>query len=605
MKNIILITSFFFLVACSGDKKESQVAETQDQRFDNYKQNFMEALWKLHPGWASSVGYHNYDSILVVPNEEQRSKELAFYKSQTDSLKTFDLAKLSDYNKTDYYLLQDFFNAGNWGITSLKSYAWDPSNYNVCGSFAEMLNNNYDSLDTRLHHFYLRMASVPAYYEAAKKNILSPTKEHTELAMSQNIGGVAIFEADLTEFLKQSHLPDAEKEKITARANEAAKAVKDYAQWLKNYKNENPRSFRLGKDLYAKKFGYDIQSGYSADQIFEKALAHKKELHEKMFELTTQLWPKYMKAEKMPEDKLTAIKQLIEVLSVKHVLPDSFQTAIEKQIPHLVEFVNKKNLIYLDPSKPLVVRKEPAYMAGLAGASISSPGPYDINGNTYYNVGSLSGWPKEKAESYLREYNHYILQILNIHEAIPGHYSQLIYSNQSAAAKNDSSAGDKNKKLPGIIKSIFGNGAMVEGWAVYTERMMLENGYGAPAGSDVSEPEMWLMYYKWNLRSTCNTILDYSVHSKNMSKEEALDLLTKEAFQQKAEAEGKWRRVTLSQVQLCSYFTGFKEIYEFREELKNKMKDKFNLKQFHEKFLSYGSAPVKYIRELMLTEVEK
>ena len=133
---------------------------------------------------------------------------------------------------------------------------------------------------------------------------------------------------------------------------------------------------------------------------------------------------------------------------------------------------------------------------------------------------------------------------------------------------------------------------MIEGWAVYTERMMLESGY---KNSD----EMWLMYYKWNLRTVCNTILDYSVHTKNMSKEEAMSLLTKEAFQQNAEAEGKWKRVTLSSVQLCSYFTGYTEIYAFREELKKKEGDKFNLKKFHEKFLSYGSAPVKYIKELM------
>ena len=134
---------------------------------------------------------------------------------------------------------------------------------------------------------------------------------------------------------------------------------------------------------------------------------------------------------------------------------------------------------------------------------------------------------------------------------------------------------------------------MVEGWAVYTERMMLENGYE-------ESPEMWLMYYKWHLRSVCNTILDYSVHTLNMSKEEGLNLLTNEAFQQQAEAEGKWRRASLTQVQLCCYFTGFTEIYDFREELKKEMGDKFQLKTFHEQFLSYGSAPVKYIKELML-----
>ena len=226
-------------------------------------------------------------------------------------------------------------------------------------------------------------------------------------------------------------------------------------------------------------------------------------------------------------------------------------------------------------------------MAGVAGASISSPGPYDKHGNTYYNVGSLSGWSAEKAESYLREYNYYTLQILNIHEALPGHYTQLVYANQS----------------PSIIKAILGNNTMIEGWAVYTELMMLENGYGAPEGSNEPEPEMWLMYYKWNLRSTCNMILDYNVHANNMSKEEAMHLLVDEAFQQQAEAEGKWRRVSVTSVQLCCYFTGFTEIYELREELKTKMGDKFNLKAFHEKFLSYGSAPVKYIRQMMLKDL--
>jgi uncharacterized protein (DUF885 family) len=139
---------------------------------------------------------------------------------------------------------------------------------------------------------------------------------------------------------------------------------------------------------------------------------------------------------------------------------------------------------------------------------------------------------------------------------------------------------------------------MIEGWAVYAERMMLESGYK-------NSPEMWLMYYKWNLRTTCNAILDYSVHTKNMTKEAAMNLLITEAFQQQAEAEGKWIRVSVSQVQLCSYFTGYTEIYDFREMLKKEEGATFNLKKFHEKFLSYGSAPVKYIKELMLKEIKK
>ncbi len=569
--------------------KAQNTSGENDKKFDEWKQHFVEELWKIYPGWASSVGYHKYDDILVVPDNVSRTREVAFCKKSIDELAKFDIESLSAANKTDYYLIRNHLSSTQWGINVLKAWEWDPSSYNVSGSFAEMLSNNYEALDKRLNSFYKRMANIPAYYDAAKKNIRNPTKEHIALAIEQNLGGVSVFSAELEDALRRSGLNEALTQNIRERAEKSTKAIKEYVEWLKELKNEEPRNFRLGKELYEQKFNLDIQSGYTAEQIFEKAMQHKKDLHDNMFHLTRQLWPKYFDNEPMPDNKLLAIRKMIDKLSLNHVAPDSFQSAIEKQIPELVAFINTKNLIYIDPSKPLVVRKEPAYMAGVAGASITSPGPYDKNGNTYYNVGSLSGWDPDKAESYLREYNHYILQILNIHEAIPGHYTQLVYSNQS----------------PSIIKSILGNNAMIEGWAVYTERMMLENGYDGDKGINSIEasPEMWLMYYKWNLRSTCNTILDYSVHTKDMSKEEALKLLQEEAFQQKAEAEGKWKRVSVTQVQLCCYFTGYMEITDFRNECRSKMLYKFDLKKFHEKFLSYGSAPVKYIRELMLKEL--
>ena len=585
-KNILVFICFSILSSMNTVKADPLMQA--DKRFNDYKENFVLALWKMYPSWASSVGYHKYDNVLTVPNDEERAKELAFCKENLDALKGFKLSELSDVNKTDYYLIENQLKYTEWGIREQKSYEWDPSGYNVCGGFADMLNNDYDALDTRLRNFYTRMEAIPAYYASAKKNIKNPTKEHTSLAIEQNLGGISVFEHDLPEALKKSHLDENEKERILHRAKVCVSVIKNYADWLKNLQNDNPRSFRLGKELYGMKFGYEIQSGYTADEIYEKAQKHKIELHGKMYAITKQLWPKYWPGKPMPDNRMEAIRMMIDTLSVNHVKPDSFQAAIEHQLPKLIAFIKNKNLIYIDPSKPLVVRKEPAYMAGVAGASINAPGPYDKNGNTYYNVGSLAGWDKDKAESYLREYNHYILQILNIHEAIPGHYTQLVYANRS----------------PSIIKAILGNNAMIEGWAVYTERMMIENGYDGDRGvnSTKASPEMWLMYYKWNLRSTCNTILDYSVHTKNMSQADAMHLLIDEAFQQKAEAEGKWKRVSVTQVQLCCYFTGYTEIYEFREGLKNKMKGNFNLKQFHEKFLSYGSAPVKYIKELMTAE---
>lgn len=577
-KLFVSIFAISLLFSCNKSTKSNE-DKALDGKFDKYKDGFVTSLWKINPGWASGVGYHKYDSILSIPDANEQKIQLEFVNAQLDSLKQYNIENLSDNNKTDFQMIKNQLEATIFSIKELKSSEWNPSEYNVCGAFAEILNGKYDSLEVRLRAFNAKLTNVPAYYEAAKKNIKNPTVEHTELAIAQNLGGSSVFDADLATALQQSKLSAAEKKEITDKAKIAKKAIADYADWLKKTPNKTPRSFRLGADLYAKKFNFDIQSSYTADEIFKVANDHKKDLHDKMFVLADKLWAKYKGNEAKPTNKLELIKQVIDKISLQHTTPEKFQSEIEKQIPELTAYVKAKDLLYIDPSKPLVVRKEPAYMAGVAGASISAPGPYDKNANTYYNVGSLAGWTAENAESYLREYNDYILQILNIHEAVPGHYTQLVYSNQS----------------PSIIKSILGNGAMVEGWAVYAEKMMLESGY---KNSD----EMWLMYYKWNLRATCNTILDISVHTKNMSKEAAIELLTKEAFQQQAEADGKWKRVTLSQVQLCSYFTGYTEIYNLREELKKKEGDKFNLKKFHEKFLSFGSAPVKYIKELMLAK---
>lgn len=573
MKKWIFFAVLGVLAAC----QEKSI--NTDAEFDQYKEAFVLRLWEMNPAWASGMGYHKYDSVLVVPDKARQEKERWFINKELDQLRQFKTEELSGANQIDLKLMLNYLNGSSWEQDFFKSGEWNPSNYNVCGGFAEMLTNHYAPLDERLRNFSIRLKNVPAYYQAAKANIKNPTKEHTQLAIEQNRGGLSVFTADLQASLEKSKLSPEEKNVLLTRSAAAQKAIEDYASWLENLPNPNPRSFRIGSKLYAKKFGFDIQSDNSAKEIYQSALAHKKELHRKMVKISRQIWSKHMGDKPMPGNEYELVKQLIDQISLQHTQPENFQKDIEKQIPELEKFVKDKNLIYLDPKKPLVVRREPDYMAGVAGASISAPGPYDKGGNTYYNVGSLNGWPAERSESYLREYNDYVLQILNIHEAVPGHYTQLVYSNNS----------------PSIIKSIFGNGAMVEGWAVYTELMMLENGYK-------NSPEMWLMYYKWNLRTTCNTILDYSVHNLNFSKDQALNLLVNEAYQQQAEAEGKWKRATLTQVQLCSYFTGFTEICNLRKELMKKEGKNFRLKAFHEKFLSYGSAPVRDIRELMLTD---
>ncbi|WP_201983849.1 DUF885 domain-containing protein [Hymenobacter rubidus] len=569
------------LASCShADKTEK--ASNADTRFDAFKNQFIEALWRQNPDYASSQGYHKYDSLLVIPNAAQRQSDDAFAQKYLASLATFSLDSLTPNNQIDLRLLRNELRAERWYADTLKNWQWNPASYNLGASVGDLLNGRHYPLDRRLRNISDKISHAAEYYAAAKANISDPTKEHTVLALKQNAGGLAVFGKALADSVVKSGLSDAEKKTMMDRVAAARTAVEGYMGFLEGdvLKAGKFRSFRIGKSLFEQKFAYDIQSRFSAAELYQEAQKHKAELLHDMGRRAARLYPKYFPGQKAPADSLALITAVINQLTLKHAPRDGFVDAVKRQIPTLVAFVNDKKLLTQDPSKPLVVRETPLYMRGSgAGASVSAPGPYDKGANTYYNVEPIpADWTPAQAESYLREYNDYTLQILNIHEAIPGHYTQLVYANRS----------------PSLVKSIFGNGAMVEGWAVYAERMMLENGYGN------NSDEMWLLWDKWNMRSTLNAVIDHAIQVDNMSEEEVVKLLRREGFQEEAEARGKWLRATLSQVQLSSYFTGYTEIYALREELKKKEGKDFDLKAFNENFLSYGSAPVKYIRELML-----
>jgi hypothetical protein len=572
------------LPACTSPdtKATDATAAPADARFDRFKDQLILDLWQLNPDYAASAGFHKYDSLLVIPDAAARRREAAFATQNLGALAGFGLDSLSPGNQIDWRLLTNELRAQRWYADTLRSWQWNPTSYNLGASVGDLLNGRHYPLARRLRNISDKIAQAPAYYAAAKANITNPTREHAELAVQQNEGGLAVFGPALADSVRKSSLSAAEKQLLTQRIAGAQRAVQGYLDFLKKdvLTGKDFRSFRIGKALFDRKFALDIQSRYSAGAVFELAQRHKADLLHDMGRRAARLFPKYCAGQPVPKDTMQLIRQVIDKLTLKHAPREGFADAVKRQLPTLVKFVDDHKLLTQDPSKPLVVRETPLYMRGSgAGASISAPGPYDKQANTYYNVEPLPPtWTAQQAESYLREYNDYTLQILNIHEAIPGHYTQLVYANRS----------------PSLVKSIFGNGAMVEGWAVYAERMMLEAGYGE------NSDELWLLWGKWNMRATLNAVVDNLIQTQNASEQEVVALLTGAGFQEEAEARNKWHRATLSQVQLSSYFTGYTEIMALRDEVKAREGAKFSVKTFNEQFLSYGSAPVKYIRELML-----
>jgi uncharacterized protein (DUF885 family) len=569
------------IAAGSAGRAFAATAEASAAFKREFGSAFLDQYWRLHPNDAIDAGYYKVAGLLTVPNEADRAARLRFLRASLAKLKNFEPAALDAETRSDRAVLDNQLAGEIWYLTDFRAWEWDPSLYNVADAFALLSTTEYAPLETRLRGILARLANVPAYYAAAKSSIMNPTREHTQLAIEQSGGALEVLGTGLEQQVVGAKLSASERALFSKRIAAARAAINDYIGWLKAEDQQlaagTPRSFRIGRELYEAKFGFDIASGSTAAALYERAQQEKERLLERMDVLTIELWPKYFPDAALPADRLERIGALISKMSEQHIARGDLFKEVSRTIPELEQWITDHDLLRLDTAKPLEVRVTPAYKQGVAGASLDSPGPYDANARSYFNVTPLDDLSAERAESSLREYNRWILPILVIHEAVPGHYVQLVYANES----------------PSLIKSLFGNGAMIEGWAVYGERMMLESGYGGDTA------EEWLMYSKWNLRSVCNTILDYSVHVLNMSEADAKDLLLRQAFQSGEEVREKWRRVSLTSVQLTSYFAGYSAIYDFRERLKKDEPGHFNLKRFHEQFLSYGNAPVKVIEELM------
>lgn len=579
-----LFYRFVLLLLIAGiscKMKPKDAASSQDRSFDAFKERFVDSAMRGSASFAIATGYGKYYDSLKIYDSAAYAEEVAESRRYLDTLQSFSYTHLSAQNRISFRIIENELRKDIWYTDTLRYQEWDPSVYNIGWDAYELLTRNFAPLEERLQLLSNYLKNGSAFYKAAAQVIKQPTREHTKLGMEQNLGCLDIFKT-IRDSVRISRLGQVEKDSLQARVSATEKGILDFAAFLKKMlddKNFVFRDYRIGKELFNRKFGYDLVTGFTSEEIFELAVAAKKNCLEEMYRITTALWPKYFGTSIPPADRLQRIQKMIDTISYQHATPAGLFDTLRQQVAQLKSFIVEKDLFDFDTSFPVQVRKMPPFAMGFAIASASFPPIFEKGAVTYFNMADLTEAPAAEAESQLREYNDYYLQILTIHEAIPGHCLQGIYN---------------YKKSPDIIKAVYGNGTMNEGWANYCQRMMLEQGWGGHT------PEMWLIFYKASLRECCNTIVDYGIHCLNYSKEDVFNLLTREAFQEKAQVEEKYNRATLSQVQLCSYFTGSTEIFSLLEEYKTKKASKFSLKDFHEQFLSYGSSPVRFIREAMI-----
>ncbi|MCS7228435.1 MAG: DUF885 domain-containing protein [Candidatus Kryptonium sp.] len=574
LKSILTFAMILIFLGCAR--------KTEDERFTELVNKFMDEYFKYHPVSATWIGYHKYDHLLDDFSERNLKEKLEWLKTYREKFSEFDLKKLSRDNSIDCRILIEEIDERIFNLEELKEHEWNPLIYNsvIGDGLMYLITQDFAPAQERLKNAIERVKQIPNFVEQAKKNLKNAPQIHIETAIRQNRGNINILKNDLIKFADTLNISEELRTELRKAVDAGVASLEDYGKWLENeLKPKSNRDFRLGKELYYKKMRYYLKSSLSPDEILALAEKEKSKTHDEMYQIALPLYKYYYGKEPRGKDKLSVIKAVLDKIVLEHPKPSEIMDRIKSDLNYLTQFVKEKDLLTLDESKPLVVRETPEYQRGVAIASLEAPGPLEKNMKTFYNVSPIpEDWTPEQVESYLREYNYYSLLELSIHEAIPGHYVQLYYSN----------------RCPSIVRSVFWSGTMVEGWAVYAERLLIENGILN------NDPRMKLIHLKWYLRVIINSILDHKIHAGNMTQEEALDLMMREGFQERAEAEGKWRRACLTSAQLSSYFTGFQEIMALRDEYMKLKGENFKIKEFNESLLSHGSPPVKYLREILL-----
>jgi uncharacterized protein (DUF885 family) len=581
MKRLTLILALCCLVSLPFINCERK--EMEDHTFQQLADEFLEGFYEAHPVWATYIGDHRFDHLTDDYSTEAIQAEILRLRLFGEKIKSIDTLRLNPTNKVDFKILENEINAQLLRYEELRPFERSPVMYSylIGGSINSLINREYAPLRNRLTAAMYRLRRLPALVRQARGNLKNPPEVQTKTAIRQNRGNINLIKNDLAKVVER--LPGW-KDTLDHPMKVGIGTLEEYQKFLEE--DLLPRSngeFRLGKKLFEKKLKVTLQSDLSSDEIVKRAEAELVSVRKRMLELAQPLHEKMFPGRQLKEIgkelENVVIKEVLGEIAKDHPKKDELLAVCRQDLTELEEFVREKDLIDLTGINPLEVDWTPEFSRGVAVAGLDSPGPMDKEQKTFYRVSPVpDDWTEEQEKSYLREYNNYMLKDLSIHEAMPGHYVQGYYDN----------------RFPSLLRSIFGNGPFIEGWAVYSERMMVHAGY-----MDY-DPRMELTQLKMYVRAVINSILDAKIHTGDMTKEEAIKLMVEEGFQERSEAEGKWVRASLTSTQLSTYFVGFQQIMDLERAYREKVGEDFSQKEFNQKLLSYGSPPVGFLKEIIL-----
>jgi uncharacterized protein (DUF885 family) len=560
----------------------AQDSRNEDRRLASRFQEWLEDQCVRHPMFSTYLGNHDHDHQLDDLSPEARAKDIEHDKAVLKELEQqFDRQRLTRNAQIDLEIWQNYIKYRLWQSTHADDFANDPRIYLTYASDSvfTILTQSTLPRHRNVENAAQRISKIPNVVAAAMRSIGNPPAVLTEIAIKRTDGAIAFYESDLFQLAEESPQLSILKQPAVS----AVASLREFKRFLET--EVLPRSqgdWRIGKAKFYDKLQLELDAGLTADEVIEAARSEADRVELEMYYVAKQLWHAHFPGVSLPPDDATGrrdtVRRVLNQLGKQHGKPEELVVDARNTVDKIKAMIREQNILTLPEPDQCNIIEMPEFQRGFSAAYLNPAPALDPNAKSLYAISPPpSDWPESRREAFLNEYNAYMLQILTIHEAYPGHYVQLDYSN----------------RVPSPIRKILSSGVFAEGWAVYTEQMMLDQGYG---NGDLA---LRLHQLKFYLRAVLNAILDHSMHCTDMSDEDALRLLIDRGYQTEGEAYGKVQRAKQSSCQLSTYFVGRTAFYRLRQSVQRARGDAFDLGAFHEQVLNCGTIPVKYLPELV------
>jgi uncharacterized protein (DUF885 family) len=574
MKKIILsllIISFF-----SCNKTETKVDINQDNTFKKLSEEYLKGYFDWRPGYGVYLGLHEYDGKITDYSKASIAAEVARLKDYDAKLAALDSASLSIKTYYDWKMLGSSIKNELFSFEDLKVYTKNPMTYAGAVDVNIYIKRNFAPLEQQIKSIIAIENKVPKLYEDARANLQDTLAiPHTQLAIEIARGTASFLEKDLLIALKDVKNDSLMKEFNTAN-KKAIAAINDFASYLEKEKLPKAnKEYAIGKENYQKMllFGEDIT--LSADAILAIGM---KELQKEQASFNAAA--KIINPNKKPIDVYIDLQK--EHPTAESLIPDA-----KKNLEAIRQFLIDNKIVTMPSEVRVKLEETPPYARATSTASMDTPGPFETKATeAYYYITPVDPkWTPKQQEEWLAQFNFYTTDIVSIHEAYPGHYTQFLHLNASDASK---------------IQKIYGSYAFTEGWAHYTEKMLIDAGYGN-TGDPVKAAKYRMAQAGDALLRICRLCVSINMHCNGMKVDEATKFFMDNWYQGEKPSRQEALRGTYDPGYLF-YTLGKLQILKLQEDYKKQEGENYSLQKFNDAMLDNGMPPIKIMRELLLKD---